>query len=32
MIKSLGPLLAGVEGYLGAAILGDGRIAPLIRI
>jgi two-component system chemotaxis sensor kinase CheA len=29
VIKSLGPLLAGVEGYLGAAILGDGRIALL---
>ena len=27
VIKSLGPLLAGVEGYLGAAIIGDGRIA-----
>ena len=31
MVKPLGPLLAGVEGYLGAAILGDGRIALLIE-
>ncbi len=30
VVKPLGPLLAGVEGYLGAAILGDGRIALLI--
>ncbi|MGZ4434639.1 MAG: hybrid sensor histidine kinase/response regulator, partial [Trebonia sp.] len=30
VIKSLGPLLAGVEGYLGASILGDGRIALLV--
>jgi two-component system chemotaxis sensor kinase CheA len=28
MVKSLGPLLAGA-GYLGAAVLGDGRIALL---
>ncbi len=27
--KPLGPLLAGAEGYLGASILGDGRIALL---
>jgi two-component system chemotaxis sensor kinase CheA len=31
VVKPLGPLLAGVEGYLGAAILGDGRIALLIE-
>ena len=30
VIKSLGPLLAGVPGYLGAAILGDGRIALVL--
>jgi chemotaxis protein histidine kinase CheA len=30
VIKSLGPLLAGVDGYLGAAILGDGRIALVL--
>ena len=30
MVKPLGPLLAGLESYLGAAILGDGRIALLI--
>ena len=29
VVKPLGPLLAGVEGYLGASILGDGRIALL---
>ena len=29
VVKPLGPLLAGVSGYLGAAILGDGRIALL---
>jgi two-component system chemotaxis sensor kinase CheA len=29
VVKPLGPLLAGAEGYLGAAILGDGRIALL---
>jgi two-component system chemotaxis sensor kinase CheA len=29
VIKTLG-LLAGVPGYLGAAILGDGRIAPVL--
>lgn len=28
-VKPLGPLLAGVRGYLGAAILADGRIALL---
>jgi two-component system chemotaxis sensor kinase CheA len=28
--KSLGPLLAGVPGYLGAAILGDGGIALIL--
>jgi two-component system chemotaxis sensor kinase CheA len=28
--KSLGPLLAGVPGYLGAAILGDGRIVLIL--
>ncbi len=31
VIKPLGPLLAGVRGYLGASILGDGRIALLIE-
>ncbi len=29
VVKPLGPLLAGAERYLGAAILGDGRIALL---
>ncbi|MDQ3631440.1 MAG: response regulator [Actinomycetota bacterium] len=28
--KRLGPLLAGVPGYLGAAILGDGRVALIL--
>jgi two-component system, chemotaxis family, sensor kinase CheA len=31
VIKPLGSLLASVEGYLGAAILGDGRIALLVE-
>jgi len=31
VIKSLGPLLADVPGYLGASILGDGRIALLLE-
>lgn len=30
VVKALGPLLAGVRGYLGAAILGDGRIALIL--
>jgi two-component system, chemotaxis family, sensor kinase CheA len=30
IIKSLGPLLAGVAGYLGAAIMHDGRIALIL--
>ena len=30
-VKPLGPLLAGAERYLGAAILGDGRIALLLE-
>ena len=30
IVKSLGPLLADVHGYLGATILGDGRIALLL--
>jgi two-component system chemotaxis sensor kinase CheA len=30
VVKSLGPLLAGVPGYLGAAILGDGGIALIL--
>jgi chemotaxis protein histidine kinase CheA len=30
VVKSLGPLLGSVTGYLGAAILGDGRVALLI--
>jgi CheY-like chemotaxis protein/chemotaxis signal transduction protein len=31
VVKPLGPLLAGVSGYLGAAILGDGGIALLVE-
>jgi two-component system, chemotaxis family, sensor kinase CheA len=31
VIKSLGPLLSGIEGYLGASVLGDGRIALLVE-
>jgi len=31
VVKPLGPLLAGIEGYLGATILGDGRIALLLE-
>lgn len=31
VVKPLGPLLAGVGGYLGAAILGDGGIALLLE-
>jgi two-component system chemotaxis sensor kinase CheA len=31
MVKPLGSVLASVEGYLGAAILGDGRIALLVE-
>jgi two-component system, chemotaxis family, sensor kinase CheA len=30
LVKTLGPLLSGVHGYLGSAILGDGRIALLL--
>jgi two-component system chemotaxis sensor kinase CheA len=30
VIKSLGPLLKGVPGYRGAAILGDGRVALIL--
>lgn len=30
VMKRLGPLLAGVPGYLGAAILGDGRVALIL--
>jgi two-component system, chemotaxis family, sensor kinase CheA len=30
VVKSLGPLLCGLSIYLGAAILGDGRIALLV--
>jgi two-component system chemotaxis sensor kinase CheA len=30
VVKPLGPLLAAVEGYLGAAVLGDGRVALLV--
>jgi two-component system chemotaxis sensor kinase CheA len=30
VVKPLGPLLASVRGYLGGAILGDGRIALLL--
>ena len=31
VVKPLGPLLAGVGGYLGAAFLGDGRVALLLE-
>jgi two-component system, chemotaxis family, sensor kinase CheA len=31
VVKPLGPLFGGVSGYLGAAILGDGRIALLVE-
>jgi two-component system chemotaxis sensor kinase CheA len=31
VVKPLGPLLAAVPGYLGAAILGDGRIALVLE-
>ena len=31
LVKPLGPLFRGIEGYLGAAILGDGRIALLVE-
>jgi two-component system chemotaxis sensor kinase CheA len=31
VVKPLGPLLASVRGYLGSAILGDGRIALLVE-
>jgi two-component system chemotaxis sensor kinase CheA len=30
VVKSLGPLLSPLRGYLGAAILGDGRVALLL--
>jgi len=30
VVKTLGPLLAGAPGYLGAAILGDGRVALIL--
>jgi chemotaxis protein histidine kinase CheA len=30
VVKALGPLLGSVTGYLGAAILGDGRVALLL--
>jgi two-component system chemotaxis sensor kinase CheA len=30
VVKALGPLLGSVSGYLGAAILGDGRVALLV--
>ena len=30
VVKSLGPLLAGLPGYLGAAIMDDGGIAPIL--
>lgn len=30
VVKSLGPMLSGVEGYLGAAILPDARIALIL--
>jgi two-component system chemotaxis sensor kinase CheA len=31
LVKPLGPLFRDLEGYLGAAILGDGRIALLVE-
>jgi len=31
VVKPLGPLLDGIGGYLGAAILGDGRVALLVE-
>jgi two-component system, chemotaxis family, sensor kinase CheA len=31
VIKPLSPLFGGIEGYLGTAILGDGRIALLVN-
>ncbi len=31
VVKPLGPLFGGIEGYLGTAILGDGRIALLVE-
>jgi chemotaxis protein histidine kinase CheA/ActR/RegA family two-component response regulator len=31
VVKPLGPLFGGVEGYLGTAILGDGHIALLVE-
>jgi two-component system chemotaxis sensor kinase CheA len=30
VVKSLGPLLAGVPGYLGAAVMGDGGVALIL--
>ena len=30
VVKALGPLLAGLKGYLGAAVMGDGRIALIV--
>jgi chemotaxis protein histidine kinase CheA len=30
VVKSLGPMLAAIDTYLGAAILGDGRVALLV--
>ena len=30
VVKPLGPVLAHVEGYLGAAVLGDGRVALIL--
>jgi two-component system chemotaxis sensor kinase CheA len=30
VLKPFGPLLGALPGYLGAAILGDGRVAPLL--
>jgi two-component system chemotaxis sensor kinase CheA len=30
VVKSLGPMLSGVEGYLGAGILEDGRVALIL--
>jgi two-component system chemotaxis sensor kinase CheA len=31
VVKTLGPLLADLPGYLGAAILGDGRVALILE-
>jgi two-component system chemotaxis sensor kinase CheA len=30
VVRALGPLLTGIRGYLGAAVLGDGRVALIL--